>query len=180
MITITIPSAEIYDEIREEFIYTEHQVLRLEHSLVSIHKWEARWHKPFLSKEEKSYEEDIDYIRCMTITQNVKPDAYYAITQEDRLRIAEYIKDPMTATVIYKDENAPRNRRKITSELIYYWMISLQIPVEFQTWHLNQLLALIELCNEENTPPKKMTRREILEQNASLNAKRRAQLNSKG
>lgn len=180
MITITIPSTEIYDETREEFIYTKQQTLKLEHSLVSIHKWEAKWHKPFLSKEDRTYEEDIDYIRCMTITQNVNPDAYYAITNEDRSRINEYLKDPMTASRIYRDDKSPKQRRTVTSELIYYWMITLQIPVEFQTWHLNQLLALIEVCNAENEPPKKMTRREILEQNAALNAKRRAEMNSKG
>lgn len=178
-ITITIPSTEIYDEIREEFIKPKETTLKLEHSLVSIAKWEAKWHKPFLSRERKTDEEVLDYIRCMTITQNVDPYVYYCISADNRKKISDYIEDPMTATVV-PELPGGKNRKTITNELIYYWMLSCNIPVEFQTWHLSRLLTLIKVCNYENAPEKKMTKNEIFEQNAKINAQRRAALKSKG
>jgi len=179
-ITITIPSEEIYDEIREEFIKPKETTLKLEHSLVSISKWEAKHHKPFLSNDyQKTDEEVLDYIRCMTITQNVDPDVYYCLSAENRAKISAYIEDPMTATVV-PDDGSGKKRRVITNELIYYWMLSCSIPVEFQTWHLSRLLTLIRVCNYENMPEKKMTREEILAQNARINAQRKAKLKTKG
>lgn len=181
MLTITIPSAERYDEIKDEFVYTKEQTIKLEHSLISISKWEAKWHKPFLSKDKpKTNEENIDYIRCMTITQNVDPNVYYCLTDENRMEIGQYIENPMTATVVPKEPGGSRIRETMTSELIYYWMITLNIPVEFQTWHLNRLLSLIDVCNFKNKPPKKMNRRQIMNQNAALNAQRKAMLGTKG
>lgn len=186
MLRITIPakeSIELWDEEKEEFIRTpavKEQTLQLEHSLVSLSKWESKWCKSFLSHSEKTYEETIDYIKCMTITQNVNPDVYYNLTSENIQQINEYIDAPMTATVFAKDQMRGKSRETVTSELIYYWMIALNIPFECQKWHLNRLLTLIRVCNIKNTPPKKMSRREIMNRNAALNAARRKQLNSKG
>ena len=152
MLQITIPATEQWDEKNQVFVKTDEQVLRLEHSLVSLHKWESKWHKSFLFTKEKTYEETLDYIKCMTLTQNVNPDVYYCLTNENITQINEYIADPMTATYIYEDEKKGINRDKVTAELIYYWMISLEIPFECQKWHLNQLLALIKVCNVKNNP----------------------------
>lgn len=179
MLPITIPDTELFDEEIEEFVTIKGCTLRLEHSLVSISKWESKWKKPFLSKDPMSNEEILDYIKCMTITQNVNPDVYKYLSSENIREISEYINDSMTATKVPK-ENGIGSHETVTSELIYYWMISLQIPVEFQTWHLNRLLSLIEVCNFKNKPPKKMSRREILERNRALNAQRRAKYNTKG
>lgn len=180
MLVINIPDIELFDEEKEEIIRVKGQTLRLEHSLVSISKWESKWCKPFLSKEPMSNEELIDYIKCMTITQNVNPDIYKYIGGNELMQISEYINAPMTATKVPKTNTTIGDRETITSELIYYWMISLQIPVEFQTWHLNRLISLIEVCNFKNQPPKKMSKREILERNRKLNAERRAKYNTKG
>lgn len=180
MLVINIPDIELFDEEKEEIIRIKGQTLRLEHSLVSISKWESKWCKPFLSKEPMSNEELIDYIKCMTITQNVNPDIYKYIGGNELMQISEYINAPMTATKVPKTNTTIGDREIITSELIYYWMISLQIPVEFQTWHLNRLISLIEVCNFKNQPPKKMSKREILERNRKLNAERRAKYNTKG
>lgn len=181
MLQITIPACELWDEKNEEFINIKKDVtLNLEHSLVSISKWESKWCKPFLSKEDKTEEEILDYVRCMTLTQNVDPKVYRALTSNNITAIKNYIDSPMTATVIYEDPNGPKSREKITSELIYYWMITLQIPVEFQRWHLNRLLTLIRVCNIKNKPPKKMSQRQLLSRNAQLNAARCQQLHSKG
>lgn len=180
MLPIHIPDVELYDEEKDEIVTIKGQTIRLEHSLVSISKWESKWCKPFLSKEPMSDEEIIDYIKCMTITQNVNPDIYKYMTRNNMSEISEYINAPMTATKVPKANDGIGDRETITSELIYYWMIALQIPVEFQTWHLNRLLALIEVCNFKNKPPKKMSRREILERNRALNAQRRAKYNTKG
>ncbi len=162
MLQITVPAVDLWDETKEEFITTKEQVLQLEHSLVSVSKWEAKWCKTFLSKKEKTYEETIDYIKCMTITQNVNPIVYKCLTNENIEQINKYISAPMTATWFSDDNAGTPNREQVTSELIYYWMIALNIPFECQKWHLNRLLTLIRVCNIKNKPPKKMNRSEIM------------------
>lgn len=178
MLTITIPARELYDEKSQMFFNTKEQTLRLEHSLVSISKWESKWRKAFLKKDEKTNEEIIDYIKCMTITQNVDPNVYNFLTRSNINEIIEYIDNPMTATTFANNDN--NSREVITSELIYYWMISFNIPMECQRWHLNRLLTLIRVCSIKNTPPKKMNKREVANRYAKLNAARRNKMNSKG
>ena len=180
MLIITIPSQELFNEATQEFVSSKEQTLQLEHSLVSVSKWESKWRKPFLSKESKTIEETLDYIRCMTITQNVNPDIYNFLTNDNIKAINDYIDSPMTATTFSELGYKTGNREIITSELIYYWMIALNVPMECQKWHLNRLLTLIRVCNVKNTPPKKMSRKEIMSRNASLNAARRRKLNTKG
>lgn len=181
MLEITIPSQELFNEATNEFIYIKEQTLKLEHSLVSISKWESKWLKPFLDKEPKTQEETIDYIRCMTITQNVDPLVYYGVTSDNVNSVSEYIDSPMTATWFSKAQDRPRgNREIVTSELIYYWMIALNIPMECQKWHLNRLLTLIRICNIKNQDPKKMSKSAIMSNNKALNAARRAKHNTRG
>ena len=180
MLEITIPGDEYYDEVKGEFFTLRDVTLKLEHSLISLSKWESKWCKVFLSKQEKTYEETIDYIKCMTLTQNVDPAVYSRLTKENVDAINEYIDAPMTATYINEPPNKGSNREQITSELIYYWMIAQNVPFECQKWHLNRLLTLIRVCNIKNSPPKKMSRRDIMSRNAALNAARRKQLNTKG
>lgn len=180
MLHITVPSQELWDEKNEEFITIKECTLQLEHSLVSVSKWESRWRKVFLSKKEKTTEETIDYIKCMTITQNVNPDVYKCLTKDNIEQINDYITSPMTATWFPNENTGSSNGEQVTSELIYYWMIAQNIPFECQKWHLNRLLTLIRVCSIKNKSPKKMSRSEIMKRNASLNATRRKQLNSKG
>lgn len=180
MLEITIPGAELWDESKQEFINTNTQILRLEHSLVSISKWESKWKKAFLGNQEKTFEETIDYIKCMTITQNVDPNVYNYLTKENIEEIHKYIGDPMTATTISENKNQPVNREIMTAEVIYYYMIALNIPFECQKWHLNRLLTLIKVCSIKNQPPKKMGKNELLKRNAALNADRRPQFKAKG
>ena len=180
MLCITIPATERWDESRQVFVNTKEQKLQLEHSLISLSKWESKWCKPFLSKKDKTFEETIDYIRCMTLTSNVDPNIYYCLTNENIREINNYIDAPMTATFFAEERAGGVNREITTSELIYYWMISHNIPFECQKWHLNRLLTLIRVCNVKNAPPKKRSTREIMSRNAALNAERRKRLNSKG
>ena len=181
MLTISVPLGnEKWDEEKQEFIEPKKQTLQLEHSLISLSKWESKWCKPFLSKRTKTTEETLDYIKCMTITQNVNPEVYTYLTQDNFEEIHNYIEAPMTATTFAEDKSSRKNHDIVTAELIYYWMIALQIPPEYQKWHLNKLLTLIRVCNVKNAPPKKMSKREIMSRNAQLNAARRQQLNSKG
>lgn len=156
--------------------------LQLEHSLVSISKWESKWKKPFLIKNEKSEDELYDYIKLMTITQNVPDIAFQMLgrSEENINAIQDYIGDPMTATTFADDNKSSVNREIITSELVYYWMIANQIPMECQKWHINRLLTLIRVCGIKNSPPKKMSRAEVYRRNTSVNAARRAKINSKG
>lgn len=181
MLQIKIPiSPEGWDEEKQMFVEPKVKVLNLEHSLVSLSKWESKWCKPFLSKDAKTTEETIDYIRCMTLTQNVDPEVYTHLTAENIAQVNEYIGAPMTATTFREDKPGRNNREIVTSELIYYWMIAQQIPVEFQKWHLNRLLTLIRVCNVKNAPPEKKSKGDIMRRNAALNAARRQQLNTKG
>lgn len=180
MLEITIPAVELWDETNQRFITTITQTLQLEHSLVSLSKWEAKWNKPFLTEKKKTIDETIDYIRCMTLTRNVNPIIYNGLTQENIDQITKYINAPMTATTFSYIENGRTDREQITAELIYYWMIALNIPFECQKWHLNRLLTLIKVCNIKNQPPKKMSRRAVMSRNSSLNAARRKQFNTKG
>lgn len=181
MLQLIIPATEFWDEVKEEFVTVDkEQTLQLEHSLVSISKWESKWHKPFLAKGEKTTEEVIDYIKCMTLTPNVKSEVYDRLTKSNINAINDYIENPYTATTFYNNNTNSTNREQVTSELIYYWMISLNIPMECQKWHINRLLTLIRVCNIKNTPPKKRSRRDVMNQYAALNAARRKQLNSKG
>ena len=180
MLEITIPETEQWDELKQEFVYTKAQTLQLEHSLVSLSKWESKWCKPFLSKEDKTFEETIDYIRCMTLNRYVPDEVYGCLTRSNIKQINEYVSSPMTATWFSKDTTGRSSREQITSELIYYWMIALNIPFECQKWHLNRLLTLIRVCNLKNQPSKKMSRREIMSRNAALNAARRKQLGTNG
>ena len=179
MLTITIPGIELFNEETKEFISHKTRTLSLEHSLVSISKWESKWKKPFLSKEKKTEEESRDYIRCMTLTQNVKPETYKLLTSEIFEAVSEYIDDTMTATTI-NDNSKETSNAIITAEIIYYWMSAMQIPVEFQKWHLNKLLTLINVTNIKNQPPKKRSKAEIISRNRKLNEERRKKLNSKG
>lgn len=181
MLTIKVTlGQEYFDYETEEFVEAESCVLQLEHSLVSISEWESKWNKPFLSNTAMTDEETLDYIRCMTLTENIDPSVYEHLSTENVNQIQKYIEAPMTATTFSQDKSGKGGREIVTAELIYYWMIALTIPFECQYWHLNRLLTLIRVCNIKNQPPKKMSKREIMSRNAALNAQRRAQLNSKG
>lgn len=183
MLIIKVPlSPEVWDEEKQEFIEPEYKTLQLEHSLVSLHKWESKWHKAFLKeKSEKTDEEVLDYIKCMTITQNVDPEVYNHLSRENYEQIKNYINDPMTATVIYDTKkNKKVSKETPTAELIYYWMISLGIPPEYRKWHINQLITLIRVFEVKNNKGKKMSQQEIMSRNKALNASRRAKLHSKG
>ena len=185
MLRITIPAVEReeFNEATNEFLYTtvlKEQTLQLEHSLVSLSKWESKWRKAFLGKQDKTDEEILDYVKCMTLTQNVNPEVYNHLTAENYKQINEYIEAPMTATCFADDCQGRNGREVVTSELIYYWMSAYNIPVDFQKWHLNKLLTLIRVCNVKSSSPKRMSKREIMKRNAALNAARRKQLNTRG
>lgn len=180
MLQITVPASERFNEATNEFISTKEQTLKLEHSLISLSKWESKWCKSFIDSKDKTDEQMIDYIRCMTLTTNVNPDVYYCLSAENIAQINEYIEAPMTATYFYEDENKSVKKDKMTAEVIYYYMIANNIPFECEKWHLNRLITLIRVCSVKNTPPKKMSRRDITSRNAALNAARRQKMNSKG
>ena len=179
MLRITIPAQELYDEGSQEFINTNEKTLEMEHSLVSLSKWESKWHKPFLGMTEKTTEEILDYVRCMTLTKNVDPSVYRFLTNNNLKEIQDYIDDSMTATTFSKHSGG-NNREIITSEIIYYSMIALNIPFECQKWHLNRLITLIQVCTIKNQPPKKMSKSAIMNRNAAINAARKKRLNTKG
>lgn len=184
MLEIKIPAQEFYDEQTQEFVNTPERTLHLEHSLISLSKWESKWQKPFLDKnQQKSREETLDYIRFMTLTKNVPPEVYLALTSENLEDIKNYIEAPMTATTFNERQSSTRSSSRgeiVTSELIYYQMIAANIPMECQKWHLNRLVTLIRICSIKNTPPKKMSKAEMLNQRRAINAQRRQQFGNSG
>lgn len=185
MLRIVIPEREYFDSSKGEFFYLKKQTLDLEHSLISISKWESKWKKPFLGKEGKTYEESLDYIKCMTLNSNIDPDTYLGLTQDVFNRVSQYIDDSMTATWFneHQQQGKPKGGNKnqvVTSELIYYWMIAYEIPFECQKWHLNRLLTLIRICEIKNAPSKKMSKRDIYAQYGALNAARKHKLGTNG
>lgn len=180
MLQITIRAPEQWDVANNQFVEPKEWILQLEHSLMSLSKWESKWNKAFFSKREKTHDEIIDYIKCMTLNRNVETEAYMFLTNSNIEEIIQYIEAPMTATVFREDKKGKGSNETVTAELIYYWMIALNIPFECQKWHINRLLTLIRVCEIKNSPPKKMSKREIMSRNAALNAARRKKLNSKG
>lgn len=179
MLKVTIPESELWYESKDgsddHFIKVPETVLTLEHSLVSLSKWESIWHKPFLTGKQMTQEELASYMKCMTLTQNVPDEVFTSVISNLKVlnQINDYIKDSMTATTI-GESNSKKNRDIITSEIIYYWMITLNIPMGCQKWHLNRLLMLIQVCSIKNAPKKKQSRSEILARQRRINSARRA------
>ena len=183
MLQLEISGGEFFNEELQEFVKTKPQKLLLEHSLLSLSKWEAKWKKPFFDKQSKTPEEYIDYIRCMTINSNVDPLAYDSLSPKHFKQIMEYIDDPHTATTFSNRIPSKRSKRGriITSELIYYWMFANGIPKECERWHLNRLMTLIRIFSIENDPEaKKMSKSAIYQQNRELNEARRAKYHTSG
>ena len=179
MLKLEFPIEEGFDESTNEFVVKSQIVLELEHSLVSVSKWESHFEKPFLATQEKSLEEILWYIRAMIITPDVPGDLFDWLTESHLNEINEYISSKQTATWFTGSDDKP-SKETITAELIYYWMIALNIPFECQHWHLNRLLTLVKVCNLKNTPEKTLSKAEIARRNRELNEKRQKQYNTKG
>lgn len=178
MLEITVKASEYFDDKTQMFINIPEQTLQLEHSLYTISKWESKWHKAFLGKREKTPEESLDYIRCMTLTENVNPMVYIGLSQENNQQIMDYINAKMSATYL-PERKEEKSGDTVTADLVYYWMVSLQIPFTCEHWHLNRLLTLIQVCNIKNQPAKKGKKPNLAHRSA-LNAQRRARAHSKG
>ena len=180
MLRITVPAQEMWDEEKEEFVYGDEVTLELEHSLVSLSKWESKHHKAFLTKKEKTPEEHLDYIKCMTLTEDVPDEVYARLTQENIDQIVAYIEDPMSATYYFDDKKQTGSRDVMTAEYIYYCMFANGIPLDFENRHLNKLIAIIKMCGLKNSPPKKMSKSDIANRHRQINAANRAKYHTKG
>ena len=180
MLKITVGAEEAFDEETQEFVFRGGVTLQLEHSLVSLSKWESEYEKPFLGSDEKTPEELVGYVKAMTLTSEVPEEVYSRLSEGNFEAINAYINAKMTATWFKEAPGAPRSREVITAELIYYWLTVFQIPFEVETWHLNRLFTLIRICNVKSAKPKKMSRSEVAQRNRDLNEQRRAQLKTSG
>jgi hypothetical protein len=180
MLKIVVGGTESFDESTSEFVRQGGLPLELEHSLLSLSKWESRHEKPFLSQTEKTQEEVISYVQCMITTPEFPPGVLSELSETNFEEINAYIDAKMTATWFNEQPGAPKSRETITSELIYYWMITFQIPIECESWHLNRLFTLIRVCNLKSAKPKKMGRAEAAARQRTLNEQRKIQLGTKG
>lgn len=179
MLTITVPAVDAFDEETNEFISSDETTLRMEHSLVSLSKWESKYEKPFLADSEKTTEETLDYIQMMCLDTDVPPEVFSRIPAEAYEQVNKYISAKMTATW-FAEEPRKGAQEVITAEVIYYWLIALTIPFECQHWHLNRLLTLVRVCNNKNAPPKKMSKNDLAKRNHMINKQRKAQLKTSG
>lgn len=181
MLKVLVPVQEMFDDENNRFVYKTFS-LEMEHSLISLSKWESKFEKPFLSEDEKTPEETLAYFKMMTLTPDVPDEVFDNLTQDNINQIKDYIQAKMTATWFREEKNqrSPRRKQAVTSELIYYWLVSLQIPFEVENWHLERLMTLIKVCNEQNKQPKKMSKRELMNKNRALNEQRRKQYGTKG
>lgn len=180
MLTIKVDYSDGFDDETGTFVEIGGTTIDLEHSLISLSKWESIWEKPFLAPGDKTDEEVLSYLECMALDPKFPRGVFSRITNETAEEINAYIDKKMSATWFNEPKNAPRSREVVTSELVYYWMIAFQIPITCETWHLNRLLTLIKVCNLKNAPQKKLSRSEIAERNRTLNEQRRAQMKTQG
>ena len=180
MLIVSIPELEGFDEETGEFVSMPGGTLHLEHNLISLSKWESITHKHLIGNKEITDEEMALYIKCMITDEEYNPELLDRIPASEVVRISEYMADTMTATTFVKSGNESGSGEYISSELIYYWMIACQIPIECEKWHINRLLTLIRVCNEKNQPDKKMSQTEIMSRNRELNRARRKALGTKG
>lgn len=184
MLEITIPAKELFDSKTNSFIPAgKPTTLQLEHSLLSISKWESKWRKPFLGDGSElrhmTPEEFISYVKDMTITKNVNPNVYFNLTAENQRDIYNYISAPMTATT-FSDTPSTGSKQVVTAEIIYWEMTQLNIPFECQKWHLNRLMTLIRVCSIKQQKPEKMPYKDMVAQRKALNAQRKARNHSRG
>lgn len=182
MLKVIVPESEFFDYSKQVFILTKETTLTLEHSLLSVSKWESKWKVPFLNNKKITTEQFLDYIRCMTITPNVDPMVYEAMDAPLLTQIKDYIDDPMTATWFSEDKRTKKGpvRKTVTAEIIYFWMINQGIPLEWEKRHLNKLLTLIRVCSIESAPPEKMSKKDMFAQQKAINAYNKARFKSKG
>lgn len=176
MLEIHVAMGESFDEQSSKFVITSFVKVTLEHSLVSVSKWESLWKKAFLGKQDKTPQETLSYVKFMILNKELPPGVFQKLIEDHMSEIENYIGDEMTATKLYNDPNAPTSRETITTELIYYWMISMSIPVEFEHWHLNRLITLIRVINVKNSPKKKMG----VNERRALNRSRLAKYKTRG
>ena len=179
MLTIIVKEDEFFNQETQEFETRNGFNLNLEHSLVSLSKWESKFEKPFLDNKEKSSEELLSYISCMILDDH-DPSVLYAISDENFKQINNYIESKRSATTFSVVNSKMGRSEIITSELIYFWMVTFNIPFECENWHLNRLFSLIRICNLKNSKPTKSSKNDIALRNRELNAKRKAELNSPG
>lgn len=180
MLTITVGGTDSYDEVVGQFVTTGGSVLQLEHSLVSLSKWESKFEKPFLGKDPKSPEETFEYVKLMSLSSEFPPEDFLKLDEKNYSEINNYLNAKMTATWFADAPGAPKSREVITAELIYYWMTVFNIPFECENWHLNRLFTLIRICNIKQAKPEKMSRADAARRNREINEQRRKQLGTTG
>lgn len=179
MLSLHVSVSEDFDEDKQEFV-PKKITLELEHSLLSLSKWESKFEKPFLGKDDKTTEETFWYIKAMTLTPNVPPEIYEKLSNENIQEINDYINGKHTATTFHDLPGGPVNREVITAEIIYNWMIVLKIPLAWEERHLNKLFSLVRTVNLKSQPAKRVPRRDMLAQRKALNAQRQKELGTRG
>jgi hypothetical protein len=180
MLTLFIEPIELFNEETQTFQTLDGFELELEHSLVSLSKWESITKVPFLSKTDKTPEDIRLYIEAMIISPIYPPNAVGRMTQSNIDQVNAYLESSESATTFGTMPEVKGRGETITSELIYYWMVAFNIPFECERWHLNRLFSLIRICNIKNTKPKKMTARQLAERNARLNEERKQKYQTRG
>lgn len=184
---IKFPKTEYFDENSQRFITLEPIELRFEHSLYAISKWESVIKKPFFPSNKgdtMTNEELLFYIQCMIMDESFEPkELLYRLDEETITKLKDYISDNMTATWFNDSRKVnivgKPHKEAVTSEMIYYYMFSLGIPIYCEHWPITRLTTLIRIFAVKNDN-KPMSRREEAVSRTELNRLRREALHSKG
>lgn len=180
ILVLEFPEYDQFDRVTEEFVTFPPARLTLVHNLLSIVRWESKWKRSFVDRPPSSVDEVIDYVECMADGQPSVPHMLERLTRDHTEAIKAYIADPMSASVMLSRPGQTKSSEKMTSDLIYYYMVTFQIPFEAEEWHLNRLLMLIRICNAKQSAGQKTNSKSAASQRAALNRARRARAGSRG
>lgn len=184
MFVLNIKEKVLWNEKDQEFVTISPYTIKIEHSLLSIRKWESKWHKPFMTQTQKTQAEQKDYVRCMTIGYELPEEVYATLDAQEMNEVFTYMNEPMTATWFsendQKQAKSKMGSETVTYEIVYYWMSKLNIPYDCEKWHINSLMTLIKVSMLKEQPSKKMSKRDVMSQNRALNEQRKAKMKSKG
>lgn len=179
---------ELFDEETNTFLHPVGKKLHLEHSLLSISKWEAEWEIPFLNTDKTS-EQSLSYIKCCVLDDDFDELLLNTLSDKNILDFNAYLSKGMTAKKIIdlrsslsqkRKSRRPASQKALTSEDIYYSMIQFHVWKECEEWPLQRLLSLLQLCSLKSNSTGEMSKSDQAKFYREENARRKAKYHTNG